>query len=128
MHEEPVYNASLPIYLQIMDIVKHRIASGQWAAGDKIPSVRDLALEFGVNPNTVQRALAELERQGLLYSERTSGRFITADVERIEQMRFQMAHQITRLFIDQMEGLGYGKERILEAIDQELSNEKAEGG
>ena len=116
-----IYNANLPIYLQIMEQVKHRIASGQWKAGDRVPSVRELALEFGVNPNTVQRALFELEREGILYSERTSGRFITGDARRIEEMRAQMAGELMKGFISRMEQLGYGKARILEEVEQALS-------
>lgn len=122
MPGEELYNANLPIYLQIMEQVKHRMASGQWAAGEKIPSVRELALEFGVNPNTVQRALSELERENLLYSERTSGRFVTSDASRIEHMRAQMAKELTSGFIGQMERLGYERERILDEVKKALSS------
>ena len=68
-----------PIYLQLMERIQHDIISGVYKPGDKIPSVRDLALDAAVNPNTMQKALSELERSGLLYSQRTSGRFITDD-------------------------------------------------
>ena len=65
-----------PIYQQIMNIMKRQIASGELKAGQKLSSVRELALEAGVNPNTMQKALAELEREGLVYSQRTAGRFV----------------------------------------------------
>ena len=68
-----------PIWIQLVDAFRHRIVSGQWEPGSKIPSVRELASGAGVNPNTVQRALAELDRTGLTSAERTAGRFVTAD-------------------------------------------------
>ena len=68
-----------PIYLQLMERIQQDIVSGVYKPGEKIPSVRDLALDAAVNPNTMQKALSELERSGLVYSQRTSGRFITED-------------------------------------------------
>ena len=85
------YDNNQPIYLQIMDRVRRKIVSGEWRAGDRVPPVRDLALEFGVNPNTMQRSLAELERDGLLFSERTSGRYVTRDESRVAAVRDAMA-------------------------------------
>lgn len=74
-----------PIYLQLMERIQHDIISGVYRPGDKIPSVRDLALEAAVNPNTMQKALSELERSGLVYSQRTSGRFITEDEKMLKK-------------------------------------------
>ena len=73
------FKSGIPIYTQIIDEMTMRIASGYYGPGDKLPSVRDLAMDAGVNPNTMQRALAELERRGLVFSERTSGRFVTKE-------------------------------------------------
>ena len=78
---------NIPIYVQIMNSVKEAIAAGELRPSDRVPSVRELARDFEVNPNTMQRALNELEREGLLVSERTSGRFVTADRELIEQLK-----------------------------------------
>ena len=75
-----------PIYLQLMERIQRDIIAGVYQPGDKLPSVRDLALEAAVNPNTMQKALSELERSGLVYSQRTSGRFITEDTEMLTQM------------------------------------------
>ena len=74
-----------PIYLQLMERIQRDIIAGVYQPGDKLPSVRDLALEAAVNPNTMQKALSELERSGLVYSQRTSGRFITEDTEMLTQ-------------------------------------------
>ena len=83
MYGDNRYDENVPIYLQIMDRMKRRILTGDWQPGDRIPAVRDLAMAYGVNPNTMQRALSELEREGLLFSERTTGRFITRNSELI---------------------------------------------
>ena len=84
-------DSSRPIYLQIIERVQMDIITGRYQPGDKLPSVRDLAQEAAVNPNTMQKALSELERSGLIYSQRTSGRFITEDKELIHQMKKELA-------------------------------------
>jgi len=81
------FQSNTPIYLQLVNNFKHRIVSGELTAGSKLESVRDLALYFEVNPNTMQRALTELERDELVFAERTTGRFITKDKELIIKMR-----------------------------------------
>lgn len=101
-----------PIYLQLMEQLKLLIISGAYPAGSKLPSVRDLAAEASVNPNTMQKALSELERDGLVFTNRTSGRFITEDGTMIEQMRMDLAKEQLRAFLAQMEKLGFSKEEI----------------
>ena len=105
-------NENLPIYMQIMDKIRAAIVSGELQPGQKIQPVRELAEEFGVNPNTMQRALAELEREHLLNSERTSGRFVTKDISVIEDVRKEAAENIVRDFLHQMGALGFNKEQI----------------
>lgn len=105
-----------PIYGQLVDEIKLRIMTGVYPAGSRMQSVRDLAGEAGVNPNTMQRALAELERQGLMKSRRTSGRFVTEDEERIIMMRRQAAEQITADFLQKMYALGLSRKDILELV------------
>lgn len=78
-----------PVYLQIMEHFRCAVLSGEFGAGEKVPSVRDLAAEARVNPNTMQRALSELEREGLLTSHGTLGRFVTDDPAVLEQLRRQ---------------------------------------
>ncbi len=82
-----------PIFMQLIEIIQHDIISGKYAPGDKLPSVRDLASAAAVNPNTMQKALSELERSGLVYSQRTSGRFITEDHTMIEQLKESLAKE-----------------------------------
>lgn len=119
---DPQYDASRPIYLQLVDRIQLRIVAGQWRAGERIPGVRELALECGVNPNTMQRALSELERTGLLYSERTSGRFVTQSEQRIETVRRDMAAELMREFVAGMERMGYRREQILDQLAKELDS------
>lgn len=105
-------NENLPIYMQIMDRIRAAIVSGELQPGQKIQPVRELAEDFGVNPNTMQRALAELERENLLNSERTSGRFVTKDIVIIEAVRKEAAEKIVGDFLRQMHELGFNKGEI----------------
>jgi DNA-binding transcriptional regulator YhcF (GntR family) len=114
------YQANTPIYLQLVDTFKHRIVSGDLKAGSKLDSVRDLAISFEVNPNTMQRALAELERDGLVHADRTIGRFITENKELISKMRESAAREIIGQFIRQMKSLGYSDLEALEMVKKML--------
>ena len=105
-----------PIYLQLMERIQHDIISGVYQPGDKLPSVRDLAVEAAVNPNTMQKALSELERYGLVHSQRTSGRFITDDTAMLKEMRTELAQEHIRDFFKQMRKLGFSDEDTLEMI------------
>lgn len=108
------FQSNMPIYLQLVDNFKHRIAAGDLKCGSKLESVRDLAIRFEVNPNTMQRALAELERDGLVYADRTIGRFITENKELIIKMRESIAQEMIELFIQQMKSLGFSNQEALE--------------
>ena len=98
-------NTEYPIYTQIMEHITSDIISGAYTPGSKLPSVRELAQTAGVNPNTMQKALSELEHTGLLYSQRTSGRFVTEDLAMIEQVKTQIASQQVKEFLLKMEHL-----------------------
>ena len=102
-----------PIYSQLVELIKLGIISGEWKPGDKLPSVRDLAETAGVNPNTMQRALADLEKEGLVYSKRTSGRFITEDNSMIDSVRNAIAAENINNFIESMKKLGFTPEQTL---------------
>lgn len=117
------FKDNVPIYLQIIVEIKRRIVAGEWPPGGRIPSVRELAQGFEVNPNTMQRALSELEREGLLYSERTSGRFVTEDKSRIEAARGHMAAEYIREFVGVMTELGYAKEGIVQQVSAMMEEE-----
>ena len=105
---------NMPIYVQIMNRVREAIAAGELKPGDKIASVRDLAADFEVNPNTMQRALTELEREGLLLSERTQGRYVTADEKAIEELRQGIAAAAAETFIQEMTALGFTAEEMMD--------------
>ena len=107
------FNEETPIYQQIMDQVKQGIATGWYSAGEKLPSVREMALEAGVNPNTMQKALAELEREGLLYSKRTSGRFVAEKIELTKDLQEELVKGYVEMFLKNMKDLGFGLEEIL---------------
>ena len=112
-----------PIYMQLMERIPQDIISGAYQPGDKLPSVRDLAVEAAVNPNTMQKALSELERCGLVYSQRTSGRFITDDVSLIREMRARLAQEHILSFLGQMHDLGFSDADTLELIQETLKGE-----
>ena len=107
------------IYLQLVDIIQNRIATGYYAPGSKLASVRDLASEAEVNPNTMQKALAELERMGLVHSQRTSGRFVTDDEGRIQKMKRETARETIQTFLQQMKNMGFEKEEIIDLIRED---------
>lgn len=105
-----------PIYTQLLEQIQAKIISGEYEPGQRLPSVRELAAEAAVNPNTMQRAMAELERMGLVYSQRTAGRMITDDVEKIGEMKMKVAEEIMEEFLKNMEKLGYESSVILELV------------
>lgn len=107
-----------PIYKQLVEQIELRIISGMYAPGDKIKSVRELAMEAGVNPNTMQKALAELERMGLVFAQRTSGRFITEDNKMIEEAKNTLAFKEIDGFFEKMKQLGFEKEEIIVLIEK----------
>jgi len=104
------FDESRPIWLQLVDELTRRIATGQWAPGAKVDSVRDLAAEFRVNPNTVQRALAQLDEAGLTTTERTAGRFVTVDSSRVDVHRAEAAQRLVDDLVGALAGLGLTEE------------------
>lgn len=110
------FDNNKPIYLQLVDILKFKIISGEFEIGSKLNSVRDMASEAEVNPNTMQRALAELEREGLLHSQRTSGRFVTSDEDKIKNMRKEIANKEINSLKEKLIQLGYKKDEIINII------------
>ena len=112
-----------PIYLQLMERIQRDIIAGVYQPGDKLPSVRDLALEAAVNPNTMQKALSELERSGLVYSQRTSVRFITEDTEMLTQMKKELATEHIQEFFQKMEQLGFSRAELLTLVTKAAEGE-----
>ena len=97
----------LPIYAQLMDTLKRRIITGRYLPGEKLPSVRELAAEAGINPNTVQRAFSELEREGLIYTQRATGKYVTENADEIKSARQALAKTQVTEFLSNMQSLGY---------------------
>ena len=97
----------LPIYAQLMDTLKRRIITGRYLPGEKLPSVRELAAEAGINPNTVQRAFSELEREGLIYTQRATGKYVTENADEIKSARQALAKTQVAEFLSNMQSLGY---------------------
>lgn len=114
------FKNGIPIYTQIVDEMEMRIVSGKYTPGERLPSVRDLALEAGVNPNTMQRGLGELERRNLIYTERTSGKFITEDENVLKELNEEMAEKYVSRMIEELTGMGLDREQIIRAVMEEL--------
>lgn len=110
------FDSSRPIYAQLVERLKARILAGTYQSGGHLDSVRDLAAAAGVNPNTMQRALAQLEAEGLVRTERTSGRFVTEDTDLIEQLRASAARNIAADFLEKMRSIGYTTQQAAELL------------
>lgn len=116
------FRNDLPIYAQLVERLMRGIVSGVYAPGARLPSVRELALQAGVNPNTMQRAFAELERLELVTSARTAGRFVTEDAEEIRRARERLAREEGLQFLKNMQLLGFSaaeSRALLQTIETE---------
>lgn len=111
-----------PIYLQLMEMIKIQIISGKIKPGEKLPSVRDYAHEVKVNPNTVQKALTELERENLIYTERTNGKYVTDNLSLINQLKTKIANNLIIKFIEDMNDIGISKEEIITYFKKERND------
>lgn len=112
------FDTSSPIWLQLVSEFSRRIVTGEWGAGERIPGVRELALQLGVNPNTVQRTLGEMEREGLCRSERTAGRFVTDNRGRISALRRALVTDAADEYIRMGRGLGMEASDAVALIDE----------
>lgn len=112
-----------PIYTQLVEQIQLKILSGEYPAGKKLQSIRDLAAEAAVNPNTMQRALTELEQSGLVYTQRTSGRFITDDQEKITQIRQTYVKKSVLECIEQLKSLGYTTDQMINLMTAIIKEE-----
>lgn len=113
------FDNNIPIYIQLVNNLKMMIISGKYMPGEKLPSVRDLSSIVKVNPNTMQKALSELENDKLIYTERTNGKYVTNDLELINKYRQVYAEDITNKYLNNMYELGINKEEIIKLIGGE---------
>ncbi len=111
---EHEFNNELPIYLQLAKMIENDIISGRLNLGDKLISVREMALNYTVNPNTVQRALNELENRALILTERTTGKFITNDLAVLEKIRSQRITELGESYVASMKMLGIKEEEMID--------------
>ena len=114
------FDDTRPVYLQIIWEIRQRILTGMYKPGEKLPAVRDLAVEAAVNPNTMQRALSEMERDGLIHSERTSGRFVTDDMALIKNLQKSAAAGSVDEMLARLEQTGLTKDEIRQMIHERL--------
>lgn len=105
-----------PIYIQLVEKLKLAIVAGEYPAGERLPSVRDLAMEIKANPNTVQRALVDLEQTGLIYTQRTNGKFVTEDQKLVQKIREELAKEAFNKFQENMKQLGFGEEEMKQYV------------
>ena len=113
------FSGERPIYSQLVEQLQLRIVTGIYPPGSRMETVRELANEAAVNPNTMQRAMAELERRGLVFSQRTSGRFVTDDPESIAALREELAQEKIDRFLGEMRKLGYEKREVVTLLNRE---------
>ncbi|CAH1212450.1 HTH-type transcriptional repressor YtrA [Paenibacillus plantiphilus] len=114
------FSSTQPIYMQLVQRVCRQIVRNEVQPGEKLPSVRDLAVQFGVNPNTVQRVNMELERMGIIESRRGQGMFVTEDQPRLIMMREQLKEELVTRFADEMRDVGFTDEEIVASVRSHL--------
>lgn len=117
------FEQNIPIYIQIMDTIKRDIATGKMRGGDKLPSVRELAARFKVNPNTAQRVYQELERENITYTQRGMGTFISEDADKLASLKKGMAKDIITAFLQGMKQLDFSNEEIVDMIKEHIGKE-----
>jgi GntR family transcriptional regulator len=122
MHIE--FNDKTPIYLQIMDLIKMDIVTGTLKSKDKLPSVREMAMTLKVNPNTLQRAYQELERLGVVYTQRGTGTFVGEEENMVEDLKKEMAKEVIDSFILRMKSLGFTDNEIIKSVSSETMEVK----
>lgn len=108
-----------PIYIQLVEKLKLAIVAGEYPAGERLPSVRDLAIEIKANPNTVQRALVDLEQTGLIYTQRTNGKFVTEDKDLVKRIREELAKEAFGKFQENMKQLGFKEDEIKQYLTRQ---------
>lgn len=113
-----IFNDDRPIYIQLVEMLRIQIVSGKLKKGERIPSVRELALTARVNPNTMQKALAELEDEGLIYTERTNGKFVTDDDKLIEKVKVKLAKQQVTAYLEGMKNIGIKKDEAINYLQE----------
>ena len=110
------FDNKIPIYVQLVEKIKILVISGKLSPGERLPSVREWSLRFQVNPNTLQKALMELEEDGLIFTERTNGKYVTTDPERVSFYREEYADRLTRQYFQNMRDVGYAPQQVISRL------------
>lgn len=110
------YNTSAPIYLQVINELKKKMVKGELMPGEKMPSGRDLAVEYKINQNTAARIYRELEAQGYCFTRRGIGTFVSEEESMFQDLKKEMASELVKNFMHEMDGLGFEKGDIIEQI------------
>ena len=118
-----IFDNERPIYIQLVEQLKIEIVSGKLKSGERLPSVRELALTVKVNPNTMQKALVELENEGLVYTERTNGKYVTNNKELIEKIKKELAKEKVNNYLESMQNIGISYEEAISYL-QEIGGNK----
>jgi DNA-binding transcriptional regulator YhcF (GntR family) len=113
-----VFDNNIPIYIQLLEYMKIYLISGVFKCGEKLPSVREFATSFKVNPNTMQKALSELESMKLIYTERTNGKYVTNDKKLIEKLKDEYAMTLAKSYFEGMKKIGLGKADSIKYIER----------
>jgi len=113
-----IFNNNIPIYIQLVEQLKIHIISGNISCGERLPSVRDLALKTKVNPNTMQKALVELEDMKLIFTDRTNGKYVTEDKKLIDKYKKQYADELSKKYFSSMENIGFDKNKTVEYLNK----------
>lgn len=117
------FDNNIPIYIQLVEQLKIYIISGNIKSGERLPSVRELALQLQVNPNTMQKALGELEEKKLIYTERTNGKYVTKDQSLIDKIKLEYALELTTKYLSSMKKIGFSELEIIKCL-KEIGEEK----
>lgn len=113
-----IFDNERPIYIQLVELIRTDIVSGKYEKGSKLPSVRELALTMKVNPNTMQKALVELENEKLIYTERTNGKYVTEDEKKLEKIKKQLAQEKVNNYLNSMKSIGINYEDALSYLQE----------
>ena len=119
---EYIFDNERPIYIQLVELIRIDIVSGKFSLGQKLPSVRELALKMKVNPNTMQKALVELENENLIFTERTNGKYVTEDKELIEKVKKELAIEKVNNYLNSMKNIGISYDLAVKYL-QELGGQ-----
>lgn len=118
------FNEQMPVYLQIIEMIKADIVTGDLKSGEKLPSVREMSEKLMVNPNTMQRVFMELEREGIVYSQRGKGTFVSEKSELIDSLRITQAEKYTLRYLEEMKGLGIKEKEMVELVTKLIGGKK----